>query len=58
MTKTIQLDDLYEIADYYYTGEDQAICPVLLKIKHEDILRMENPNYDDMSESKMYKYLL
>lgn len=42
VTKTINLSDLYEIADYYYTSENQKICPVLLLIKNEQILKKEN----------------
>ena len=47
VTKTINLSELYEIADYYYTSENQKICPVLLLIKNEKILRKENNEPDD-----------
>ena len=52
----IKLDELYEIADYYYTSENQKICPVLLKIKHKKILEMENR--DDCEEERKFKFLL
>ena len=42
ITKTINLSDLYEIVDYYYISETQKFCPVLLKIKHDEIKRQEN----------------
>ena len=42
MLKRIKLSELYEIVDYYYTGKQQVICPVLLKIKNKDILIEEN----------------
>ena len=40
--KRIKLSELYEIVDYYYTGPQQVICPVLLKIKNKNILYEEN----------------
>ena len=51
VTKTINLSDLYEIADYYYTSENQKICPVLLLIKNEQILMKENKESEDLFES-------
>ena len=50
VTKTINLSDLYEIADYYYTSENQKICPVLLLIKNEQILMKENKESEDLFE--------
>ena len=58
VTKTITLSDLYEIADYYYTGETQKVCPVLLKIKHKEILKQENPGVVDLVSESHYRYLL
>ena len=57
VTKTINLSELYEIADYYYTSETQKICPVLLKIKHSEILKQENPGIN-ISCERHYKFLL
>ena len=58
VTKTISLSELYEIADFYYTSETQKICPVLLKIKHADILRQENAPGMNLSMSNHYQFLL
>ena len=58
VTKTIKLSELYEIADYYYTSEKQKICPVLLKIKHESILRQENDPNVNLLKDNHYKFLL
>ena len=48
VTKMIQLGELYEICDYYYTSETQKICPVLLKIKHKEILKQENEGIENV----------
>ena len=37
--KLIDLGELYDIADYYYTSETQKICPVLLKINNKQLLK-------------------
>ena len=42
VTRNIPLNDLYEVLDYFYNGMDQSICPVLLEIKDEKLLFMEN----------------
>ena len=52
MTKNIPLNELYEVLDYYYNGQDQAICPVLLEIKEEKLLNYENGISDEEAANR------
>ena len=55
--KFIKLNELYDIADYYYASETQKICPVLLKINNKQLLKKENPEHKKDGRGK-FEFLL
>ena len=42
MLVKVPLSDLYEFKDQLFLNKHQVFLPVLLEIKHKDLLRMEN----------------